>query len=217
MPSRKVISYLILGATLLLLLKFRWCLATGTDGAGLAGLLQQRPTVAAASLPVVEAAGKNAQAQVTPVPGAEMDRLKFLLGDWKIDGEYASSTMVPNGGKETGWYKARSGPGGFSLIADFEAKAPEGPEIGHEILTWDPNAKAYKIYTVGNFPGAVVGTARWEGNDLVIRSEFTMGTTKFKLRSLYSDIREKSAAIQEWFQPGNGPEELLLRMRLTKK
>jgi hypothetical protein len=43
--------------------------------------------------------------------------------------------MVPQGGKAPGWYKAQLGPGGFSLIADFEADGPFGKEIGHQVLS----------------------------------------------------------------------------------
>jgi hypothetical protein len=70
-----------------------------------------------------------------PQPGPEMDKLKFLLSSWDVDAEYVKSPMVPQGGKAPGWYKAQLGPGGFSLIADFEADGPFGKEIGHQVLS----------------------------------------------------------------------------------
>jgi len=33
---------------------------------------------------------------------------------------------------QTGWYKAHLGPGGFSIVADFEADSTLDTEIGHE-------------------------------------------------------------------------------------
>src|SRR5580700_9585458 len=56
-----------------------------------------------------------------PQPGPEMWRLIFLLGDWTMDGEYLKSPRTGNGARQTGWYKAHLGPGGFSIVADFEA------------------------------------------------------------------------------------------------
>ena len=76
-------------------------------------------------------------AMQAPQPGPEMQRLNFLVGDWTMDGEYLKSPMTGNGAKQTGWYKAHLGPGGFSIIADFEADSSLDNEIGHEVLTWD--------------------------------------------------------------------------------
>lgn len=85
-------------------------------------------------------AAKSAPAP--PQPGPEMDRLKFLLGTWDVDAEYAKSPMIPQGGKVPGWCKAQLGPGGFSIVADFEANGPFGKEIGHQVLSWDPKQKS---------------------------------------------------------------------------
>ncbi len=56
--------------------------------------------------------------------------------------------MTGDGGKASGWYKAQLGPGGFSVIADFEEDGPLGKEIGHEIFSWDPKKNAYAIVIV---------------------------------------------------------------------
>src|SRR5580704_10880294 len=61
-----------------------------------------------------------------PKPGPEMDRIKFLIGRWNTDSEYEKTSMIPEGGKSMGWYEARLGPGGFSVIADFEENGPLG-------------------------------------------------------------------------------------------
>src|ERR1700683_3400078 len=112
---------------------------------------------------------KAAEAQMqAPQPGPEMERLKFLVGTWDVKAEYVKSPMLPAGGRDDGWYKAQLGPGGFSIIADFEGDGPMGKEIGHEVLSWDPKQNAYATVTVGNsFPGAIIGSSRWEGDKVV--------------------------------------------------
>lgn len=81
---------------------------------------------------------KAADKPAMQVPGPEMERLKFLLGTWDVNAEYLKSPMMPEGGKETGWYKAQLGPGGFSILADFEQDGPMGQETGHQILSRGP-------------------------------------------------------------------------------
>jgi len=153
-----------------------------------------------------------------PKPGPEMERIKFLIGRWNTDSEYEKTPMIPEGGKSTGWYEARLGPGGFSIIADFEESGPMGPEIGHEVISWDPKQEAYMVVTVGNaFPGAVIGKSRWQGDKLVTQSEFIENGTTMHLRSEYSDIKDHSARIEEFVQVGDSPAQLLWKSYAVKK
>jgi len=158
------------------------------------------------------------QEMKAPKPGPEMERIKFLIGRWNTDSEYEKTPMIPEGGKSTGWYEARLGPGGFSIIADFEESGPMGPEIGHEVISWDPKQEAYMVVTVGNaFPGAVIGKSRWEGDKLVTQSEFIENGTTMHLRSEYSDIKDHSTRIEEFVQVGDRPAQLLWKSYAVKK
>ena len=149
-----------------------------------------------------------------PQPRPEMQRLNFLVGDWTMDGEYLKSPMTGNGAKQTGWYKAHLGPGRFSIIADFEADSTLDNEIGHEVLTWDPKQDAYTTVTVGNgFPGAIIGSAKWEGDNLVIQTEFE----KMHMRAVYSHIGEKTIQMEDSFQTGDAPYQLIWKASATKK
>ncbi len=161
---------------------------------------------------------KQEQPSMMPGPGPQMDKMKFLVGLWDYTGEYKKSAMVPEGGKESGWYKAQLGPGGFSLIADFDVNGPMGKEIGHELIAWDPGEKAYKVYVAGNsFPGVVAGTGRWEGANFVTTSEFNYGGMKITLRSKYTDIQPNSVTIEEESKQGEGPNQLIYTAKATRK
>jgi Protein of unknown function (DUF1579) len=158
------------------------------------------------------------QEMKAPKPGPEMERIKFLIGRWTTDSEYEKTPMIPEGGKSTGWYEARLGPGGFSIIADFEESGPMGPEVGHQVISWDPKQEAYTLVTVGNaFPGAVIGKSRWEGDKLVTQSEFVENGTTMHLRSEYSDIKDHSTRIEEFVQVGDRPVQLLWKSYAVKK
>lgn len=134
-------------------------------------------------------------------PAPEMAKLKFLLGDWTYESTYEKSDMTPNGGKTKGTYKAVAGPGGFSQIVDFTEAAPEGPEIGHEVIVWDAKAGAYKSYVFGNgFSGPVVQTGHWDGDKLVFDSEFGA----MKLQSVQQANADGTVTIKESYKTGDG-------------
>jgi hypothetical protein len=62
-----------------------------------------------------------------------------------------------------------------------------------------------------------VGTSRWEGGNLVTRSELTENEMTMHLRSVYSDIKERSTRIEEWIQVGDRPYQLLWKANAVKK
>jgi hypothetical protein len=117
-----------------------------------------------------------------------------------------------------GWYKAQLGPGGFSVLADFEEEGPFGKEAGHQVFSWDPQKKAYTVVTVGNaFPGAMIGRAHWDGDTLVTESEFEFGGMKMNNRSVYSNVHENSVHIEEAMKMGDGTFDTLYHADAVKK
>lgn len=152
-----------------------------------------------------------------PKPGPEMEKLNFLIGNWTMDAEYVKSPMMPEGGKQKGWYKAVAGPGGFSVIADFELDASFWNEIGHEVITWSPTKNAYVTVTVGNgFPDAVMGTAHWEGPNLVAESSFEHDGKVSHMKAVYSDITNTSAHLEEFAQKKDGTWLLIWKADVKK-
>jgi len=190
-----------------------------TRGAGAAAMLVAMilaaGTLRSQEKPKDSAKAAPAEAQI-PTPGPEMARLNYLIGSWTMTAEYVKSPMMPEGAKQTGWYKAQLGPGGFSVIADFEADGPAGKEIGHEILTWDPAKNAYTVVTVGNFPGAVMGVGKWEGGNLAIETAFTMGSETSHMRAVYTNPTDKEVHIEEFLQAKDGTWQLIWKGDATK-
>jgi len=161
---------------------------------------------------------QDSKAAETPRSSPEMDRLKFYLGEWDYTETYPKSGMYPNGAKNTGVYTSKRGPGGNSLVNGFHSQGPAGNFEAVLIMTWDPKEKAYKEYIFGDgFPGAVVGTGRFEGDALVYRIEFSAGGTTYKLRNVTRVVGTGKLVSEEYSQSGDAPETLFVRVESTKR
>jgi hypothetical protein len=150
---------------------------------------------------------------------AEMERLKFYLGEWDYTETYPKSAFYPEGGKNTGVYTSKLGPGGNSLINSFHSQGPVGDFEGLLILTWDAREKAYKAYAFGNdFPGALVETGQFEGDALVFRSEFSLpGGGTVKLRNSTKLVAPGTIESDEFSAMKDAPEKLLVHVEATKR
>lgn len=152
-------------------------------------------------------------------PGAaEMDRLKFYLGEWDYTETYPKSAFSPNGGKNTGVYTSKLGPGGNSLINTFHSQGPVGDFEGLLVMTWDVREKGYKAYAFGNdFPGALVETGAFEGDALVFRSEFPMEGATLKLRNVTRITGPGTLVSEEYSAMKDAPETLLVHVEAKKR
>lgn len=159
-----------------------------------------------------------AAAPKPPKPGPEMEKLAFLLGTWTFTEKYEKSPLIPNGGEGSGMYKAVTGPGGFSILADFTSSGPDGDESGHGIYTWEPKENSYKAYFFGNkFAGSFVVTGQWEGGNLVLAGDFLMEGKKVSFKEVYSDITPRFLTIVESVSVDGGPYHLFAATKATKK
>jgi len=163
-------------------------------------------------------AEKQAATPAVKPGAAEMERLKFYLGEWDYTETYPKSAFAPNGGKNTGVYTSKLGPGGNSLINTFHSQGPVGDFEGLLVMTWDAKEKTYKAYVFGNdFPGAVVETGQFEGDALVYRSEFSAGGATMKLRNVTRVTGPGTLVSEEFMAMKDAPETLLVRVEAKKK
>jgi Protein of unknown function (DUF1579) len=182
-------------------------------------------TVTALTLTLICASAWSARQQKsgdTPEPASksapEMDRLKFYLGEWDYTETYPKSASFPNGGKNTGLYTSKLGPGGNSLINGFHSKGPVGDFEGLLLITWDPKEKSYKAYVFGNnFPGALVETGQFEGDALVFRSEFSAGGTTLKLRNVTRVVSPGKLVSEQYFTANDGTEALFVTVEAKRR
>jgi hypothetical protein len=154
-----------------------------------------------------------------PRPGvAEMERLKFYLGEWDYTETYPKSPFSPNGGKNTGVYTSKLGPGGQSLVNSFHSQGPVGDFEGLIVMTWDAREKAYKAYVFGNgIPGAVVETGQFESDALVYRFEFPVEGGSVKLRNVTRVTGPGTLVSEEFMTMKDAPETLFVRVDAKKR
>jgi hypothetical protein len=155
----------------------------------------------------------------TAKPGvAEMERLRFYLGEWDYTETYPKSAFYPSGGKNTGVYTSKLGPGGNSLINTFHSQGPVGDFEGLLVMTWDAKEKGYKAYVFGNeFPGAIVETGQFEGDALVYRSDFPVEGGTLKLRNVTRLTSPGTLVSEEFMTMKDAPEKLLVRVEAKKR
>jgi hypothetical protein len=161
---------------------------------------------------------KAAQPAAAKPGAAEMERLKFYLGEWDYTETYAKSKELPDGGQDSGVYTSKLGPGGNSLINTFHTQGPFGDFEGLLVVTWDAKEKAYKQYGFANdFAGAIVETGQFEGDALVFRGEFSMGATKVAERGSTRLIAPGKLVTEEFISANGAPEKLFLRVEAKKR
>jgi hypothetical protein len=164
---------------------------------------------------------KTGEKPATPAakPGAaEMERLKFYLGEWDYTETYPKSAFAPNGGKNTGVYTSRLGPGGQSLVNSFHSQGPVGDFEGLLVMTWDAREKAYKAYVFGNgIAGAIVETGQFEGDALVYRFEFPAEGAAIKLRNVTRVTAPGTLVSEEYMTMPGAPEALFVRVEAKKR
>lgn len=170
---------------------------------------QGKTTEKPATVPAAQAAKPGA---------AEMERLKFYVGEWDYTETYPKSAFLPNGGENTGVYTSKLGPGGNSLINTFHSQGPVGDFEGLLVMTWDPREKAYKMFVFGSdHLGALVETGQFEGDALVYRSEFSVGGATVKLRNVTRLVAPGKMESEQYTAVKDAPEKLLVHVEAKKR
>jgi hypothetical protein len=173
----------------------------------------------AAAMPAATAAWqekpmeKPAEKAAAPKPGAaEMQRLKFYLGEWNYTEDYSK------GGRNSGVYTSKLGPGGNSLVNSFHSKGPVGDFEGLLVITWDLQENTYKQYLfVNDLPGCVVETGKFEGDVLVFRGELLVQGIRVGIRSATRSVSPERIESEAYSSIAGAPETLVVKVTATKK
>src|SRR5262249_21779717 len=110
-------------------------------------------------------------------PAPEMRKLGVLSGAWALEERWAQPGRWKRGHYEgvpgpggSGILTFRPGPGGFSLVGDYDARNPMGHVTGLGVLAWDPRGRRYELDEIHSaLPGVLHLTGRFENGDLVFR------------------------------------------------
>ena len=110
-------------------------------------------------------------------PAPEMRKLGGLAGAWALEERWADPRRWKRGHYEglpgpggSGTLTFRPGPGGFSLVGEYDARNPMGRVTALIVLAWDPDHRRYDLDEIHSaFPGVLHLTGRFENGDLVFR------------------------------------------------
>jgi len=152
------------------------------------------------------------QSQQQPIP-TPLDRLKIFLGTFDVTQHYEKSSLFP-AGEAHGLYRAHSGPGNFSYIADYWASGgPEGNISGQQVITWDAESAGLKRYTFGNkFTQAFITSGDWQGDALVFNGEFDFQGAKIHFNDTSTSGPGDTFTMKESFATGDAPLAAMLTM-----
>lgn len=130
-----------------------------------------------------------------PKPSADMQKLsKMLVGTWNTEEKFEPMMGMP-GGEGKGKAVFTKGPGGMSIIENYNSTNSMGKFSGHGVFYWDDKAKAFTgIWCDTMSPHGCDngGVSKFEGDKLVGTMETDMGGQKIKTRMTYSDFKPDS-------------------------
>jgi hypothetical protein len=156
------------------------------------------------------AMAQNKEQDSKPSPAPEMQRVaKMLVGTWKVDEDFAPGDTLPNGGKGTGRSVIRSGPGGFSVIEDFDSSAPNLPDYHlHAVYWWDRTAHGLKVVDCDDLSEEICsiqdGVGRWEGNDVVTNLTIQKDGKAVSAKLVWTQKDSQSFAATMYVADSNG-------------
>ena len=157
-----------------------------------------------------------AGAPAMPKPAPEMKDLMAMVGKWNTEETMEQTPFLP-AGTSTGTNTVRRGPGGFTVLMDQQSKMANGAFIGHGVLTWDPNEKAYKMVWMDSMsPGVTMSTGHKEGDNMVFTSSVEMMGKKIAMKDVISDRTPTSYTLTSYYNDGSG-EKKAMAIKFTKQ
>jgi hypothetical protein len=135
--------------------------------------------------------GSAADNDAGPKPGPQIEELlKALEGSWSIKEKLAPDAASPSGTSGEGKIVWRRGPGGSSVVEDYQSKQGSREVAGLAVFWWDDAAQGYHtIWCDSTNPGGCINfknVARWAGEQLVLIEvlveDYEINGKKFTLR-----------------------------------
>lgn len=147
--------------------------------------------------PAKKPAEKGAPAAAAPAarapgmamkPPAEMDKVKWMVGNWQCSGKAMASPMGPEHPTEAQVVVEMVLDDHWMLSHYREKKTAQNPMpiSGDEAWAYDPAGKMWDRLSIDNMGGWTTGTAKgWEKGKLVWMIDGTVGGQKMKFRDTF--------------------------------
>ena len=161
-----------------------------------------------------------AQQMPMPKPAPEMTKLvKTLSGNWTIVEKHEVNPMMPNGGVGKGTAKFWAGPGGMSLIENYQSSGAMGSFKGMGTWWWDPKAQLYHGVWCDNMtPNGcdTSGSTKWDGDNLVGTMQSDASGQMMVMKFIYSDMKPDSFVMTMEMGPDASKLQKAMTVTYTK-
>jgi hypothetical protein len=99
----------------------------------------------------------------TRVP-PQMELLYPRIGQWQATIRTLPGPASPRGGVDEGVMTIEKGPGGFSIVQDFQSHGSSGALVGQSYTWWDEATSSYRSVWCDNMQGCTEFTTVVHGN-----------------------------------------------------
>ena len=155
------------------------------------GQTDQEPPVT----PEVKASTKGTAADpaTEPKPGPQIEKLlRALEGTWSIKEKLAPDAASPRGATGEGKIVWRRGPGGFSVIEDYQSKQGTREITGLGVFWWDDAAQGYRtIWCDSTNPGGCINfksVAHRADGQLALVEDYEVNGKRFIFKEVFGNI-----------------------------
>jgi hypothetical protein len=126
---------------------------------------------------------------------------------------------MPNGGTDTGTAVFKPGPGGLSMIQEYQSKGSMGPFKGMGLTWYDPKDQMFHTMWCDSMSPsgcAEAGKGKWEGDKIVMNGQFDMNGQKLDVKSTLGPFSGNSFQYHEDVGQ-NGELKPMMTITYTKK
>lgn len=142
-----------------------------------------------------KAGGANSTATLSESAVQAAKLLRALEGKWSITEDLAPATS-PSGGEGKGQIIWRAGPGGYSVVEDYQSKEGDRDVRGLGVLWWDDAAHGFRtIWCDSTNPGGCISfknVIHWEAANLVLVEDYEIKGKRFTFKEVFDDITPQS-------------------------
>jgi hypothetical protein len=185
-----------------------------------------RPAPTPAPRPAVEENEEHAERPVRFAdPAPEMKKLSALVGAWQGSETWSEPVRYKRGAYEgvpgpggSGTLTVRPGPGGFSLLLEYDGRNPMGHVTALMVLAWDPARKLYELDEIHSaFPAVLHLTGKFEGGDLVFHGKSGRTGKVDAVRLVWKDLGQDAWTAVYSAAEKDGRMERVWSMELNRK
>jgi hypothetical protein len=157
-------------------------------------------------------------------PSAETRKLAALVGRWKLEERWSQPERYKRGAYEGepgagGWgtLSVRPGPGGFSVVGEYDVRNPMGRVTALWVAAWDPARSAYVLDEIHSaFPGVLHLTGRFVEGDLVWSGEDARTGPARAVRRVWKGLGLETWTERATAADGRGRQEPVVETTLSR-